>query len=188
MLDHLLSTAADALRCMQGQAQAFGEERLGISPLVASREVDCLAPLHGPVVSSSMAELLRMYRCRPWLLPHQTGPPAQRCTARTLHAQQLCSTPGSTAPVVPPSGCGGAAASFLAVRARSDAAGSGSQTSAAQAPSAQPRSCTHVSALSVCCASWNHLAACLTDQLRMRCIVSSGGPELTPVLPSARRH
>ena len=49
--------------CVQGQVRAFGENRLGVSPLVASREVDSLAPLHGPVVHSSMAELLRMYRC-----------------------------------------------------------------------------------------------------------------------------
>ena len=49
--------------CVQGQVKAFGEERLGVSPLVASREVASLAPLHGPVVHNSMAELLRMYRC-----------------------------------------------------------------------------------------------------------------------------
>ena len=51
--------------CLQGQVQAFGESRLGVSPLVASREVDSLAPLHGPVVHASMAELLRLYRLVP---------------------------------------------------------------------------------------------------------------------------
>lgn len=48
---------------MRVQAKAFGRVAAGVSPIAASMRVTALLPLHGPVVASSMAELLRKYRC-----------------------------------------------------------------------------------------------------------------------------
>lgn len=69
---------------MQGQLRAFGDDRLGVSPLVESREVECLAPMHGPLVHASMAELLRMYR--QWIADQRTA--SAQCAAAVMYASK----------------------------------------------------------------------------------------------------
>lgn len=63
----VLSALRGALKAAQdtlegSQAKAFGRVAAGVSPIAASMRVTALLPLHGPVVASSMAELLRKYR------------------------------------------------------------------------------------------------------------------------------